>query len=89
LVDGTPYSNDHAARWSYKDAGAISARPRTMLRTIATPGATPHSVLSTVLDHCTPAIRGEDDDFSFLPHMYTALLVSIKGGGGLYLMGWI
>ena len=52
------------------------------------PDAIPHSVLSTVLDHCTPAIRREDDDFSFLPHMYTAL-VSIKGGGGLYLMGWI
>ena len=27
LEDGTPYSNDHAARWSL-DAGAISARAR-------------------------------------------------------------
>ena len=43
-----------------------------MPRTTATSDAIPHSILSTVLDHCTPAIRGEDDDFSFLPHMYTA-----------------
>ena len=43
-----------------------------MPRTTAMPGTIPHSVLSTVLDLCTPAIRGEDDDFSFLPYMYTA-----------------
>ena len=36
------------------------------------PDAMPHSVLSTVLDHCTPAIRGEDDDFHDLLCMYTA-----------------
>ena len=31
-----PYSNDHAVRWSNKDTGAISARPRTTPRTTAT-----------------------------------------------------
>ena len=36
------------------------------------PDVIPHSVLSTVLDHCTPAIRGEDDDFHALLCMYTA-----------------
>ena len=57
---------------SYKDVGAISARPRTTPRTTAMPDAMPHSVLSTVLDHCTPAIRGEDDDFHNPLCMYTA-----------------
>jgi hypothetical protein len=68
LEDGTPYSNDHAARWSYKNTGTISARPRTT----AMPDAIPRSILSTVLDHCTLAIRGEDDDFHDLLSMYTA-----------------
>ena len=68
LEDGTPYSNDHAARWSYKDTGVIFARPRTT----AMPGAIPNGVLPTVLDHCGPAIRGEDDDFHDLLSMYTA-----------------
>jgi len=68
LKDGTPYNNDHAACWSYRDTGMISARPRTT----ATPGTIPHSVLSTVLDHCTPAIRGEDNDFHDFLCMYTA-----------------
>ena len=72
LEDGTPHSNDHAARWSRQDAGAISAKPRTMPRTTATPGAIPHNVLPTVLNHCTPAIRGEDDDFHDPLCMYTA-----------------
>ena len=49
----------------------ISARPRTMPRMTATPGAIPHSVLPTVLDHCTPAIRGKDDDFHDPLCMYT------------------
>ena len=71
LEDSTTYSNDHAARWSRQDAGAISTRPRTMPRTIATPGAIPHSVLPTVLDHCTPTIQGEDDDFHDPLCMYT------------------
>ena len=44
---------------------------RTMPRTIATTGAIPHSVLPTVLDHCTPTIRGEDDDFHDPLCMYT------------------
>ena len=30
-----------------------------------------HSVLPTVLDHCTPSIRGEDDDFHNPMCMYT------------------
>ena len=67
-----PYSNHHAARWSYKDAGAISVRPRMTPRTTTTPGAIPCIILSTVLDHCTPTIRGEDDDFRDLLCMYTA-----------------
>ena len=68
LEDNTPYSDDHALCWDWQDAGAISARPRTT----ATPNAMPHSVLSTVLDHCTPVIRGEDDDFHDPLCMYTA-----------------
>ena len=36
------------------------------------PDVIPRSILSTVLDHCTPAIRGEDDDFHDLLSMYTA-----------------
>ena len=75
LKNGTPYSNDHAARWSYKDAGAISARPRTTPRTTATPGAIPHGVLPAVLDHCAPAIQGEDDDFHDLLSMYTGFIL--------------
>ena len=63
LEDGTPYSDDHAAYWGSQDAGAIFARPRTMPRTTATPDAMPHSVLPTVLDHCTPAILEKDDNF--------------------------
>ena len=43
-----------------------------MHRTTATSDAIPHSILSTVLDHCAPAIRGEDDDFHDLLCMYTA-----------------
>ena len=39
--------------------------------TTATTGAIPHSVLPTVLDHCTPAIQGEDDDFHDSLCMYT------------------
>ena len=72
LEDGTLYSDDHAACCGCQDAGAISARPRTMPRTTVTPDAMPHNVLPTVLDHCTPAIRGEDDDFRDLLCMYTA-----------------
>ena len=72
LEDGTSYSNDHAACWSYRDTGAISARPRTMPRAMATPGAIPHSVLYTVLDHYTPTIRGGDDNFHDFLCMYTA-----------------
>ena len=53
---------------------------RTMPRTTATTGVIPHSVLPTVLDHCTPAIRGEDAT-SMIPCACTpSLLVSIKGG---------
>ena len=77
-----PYtSDDHAARKDGQDAGTISARPRT----IRTPNAMPHSVLSTVSDQCTPRF-GENDDF----HAHSCappLLVTIKGGGGLPLKG--
>jgi hypothetical protein len=58
-----------------------------MARTIATPNAMPHSVLSTVFDHCTPTIRGKTatsvSPYSCIP----PLLVSIKGGGGHPLKG--
>ena len=62
LEDCTPYNDDHATWWGWQDAGAISARPR-MISTTALPVAMPHSVLPIVFDHCTPAIRGKDDDF--------------------------
>ena len=65
----------------------ISARPRTMPRTTATPGAIPHSVLPTVLDHCIPAIRGKEDDFHDPCACTPSLLVFIKGGCGRSLMG--
>ena len=39
--------------------------------TTATPDAMPHSVLPTVFDHCTPAIRGKGDDFHDPLRMYT------------------
>jgi len=71
LEDGTPYSDDHAACWGWQDAGAISARPRTIPRTTATPDAMSRSVLPTVFDHCNPAIRGKDDDFDDHICMYT------------------
>ena len=78
LEDRTPYSKDHAACWGWQDAGVISARPRTISRTTATPDAMPHSVLPTVFDHCTPAIRGGNDDFHVPLLMYTAPLCDYK-----------
>ena len=87
LENCTPYSDDHSAYRGWQDAGAISARPRTMPRTIATPNAMPYSVLSTVFDHCTPTIRGKTMTSTF-PHSCTPPpLVTIKGGGGLPLRG--
>ena len=79
-----PYtSDDHAACRGWQDAGAISAGPRTISRTTATPDTMPHSVLPTVSDHCTPAIQGKTTT-STLPYSCTPpLLVTIKGGGGL------
>jgi len=59
LEDCTPHSDDHAASWGWQGAGAISARSRTIPGTTAMPDAMPHSVLSTVFDHCTPAIWGK------------------------------
>lgn len=38
-----------------------------LLRATVPPDAIPHSVLSIVRIHCTPPIRGEDDDFRDLP----------------------
>ena len=55
---------------------------RTMPRTTATTGAIPHNVLPTVLDHCTPAIRGEDDDFHDPLCMYTVPPCVYKRGVG-------
>ena len=83
----TPYSDDHAACWGWQDAGAISAGPRMISRTTATPDAMPYSVLPTVFDYCTPVIRGKTTT-SILPCSCTPpLLVTIKGGGGLLLRG--
>ena len=67
----TPYSDDHAACRGWQDAGAISAGPRTISRTTATPDAMPHSVLPIVFGHCTPAIQGKTTT-STPPLMYTA-----------------
>ena len=47
----------------------------------------PHNVLSTVLDHCTPAIRGKPTTSTFPCACTPSLLVAIKGGGGLPLKG--
>ena len=55
---------------------------RTMPRMTATTGAIPHSVLPKVLDHCAPAIRGEDDDFHDPLCMYTVPLYDYKRGVG-------
>ena len=40
----------------------------------------PHSVLLTVSDHCTPTIRGEDDDFHVPLLMYAAPPCDYKRG---------
>ena len=87
LQDGTPYGDEHATCWSWQDAGAISARSRTISRTTATPDAVPHSVLPTVFDHCTLAIRGKTTTSTFPYSCTPPLLVTIKGGGGLPLRG--
>src|SRR6185503_8029141 len=73
------------ACWGWQDAGAISARSRTIPRTTTTPDAMPHSVLPTVFDHCTPAIRGKTTTSTFPYTCIPSLLVTIKGGGGLLL----
>ena len=82
LEDCTPYSNDHAACWDWQDAGAISARPRTISMTTVTSDAMPHSVLSTMFDHCTSTIWGKTATSVFPYSCIPPLLVSIKGGGG-------
>ena len=83
-----PYMEDHAPATTTppaeagKTTGTIFAGPRTISRTTATPAAMPHSVLPTVSDHCTPAIRGKTTTST--PHSCTPpLLVTIKGGGRL------
>ena len=87
MEDRTPNSDDHTTCRGWQDAGAISAGPRTISRTTATPDAMPHSVLPTVFDYCSPAIRGRTTTFT-LPYSCTPpLLVTIKGGGGLPLRG--
>ena len=78
-----PYtSDDHAACRGWQDAGAISAGPRTISRTTATPDAMPHSVLPTVFDYCTPAIQGKTTTSKLHCSCTPSLLVTIKGGGG-------
>ena len=51
------------------------------------PDAMPHSVLPTMFDHCTPAIRGKTTTSTFPYSCTPPLLVTIKGGGGLPLTG--
>jgi hypothetical protein len=78
LEDCTPYSDDHAACWGWQGAGAISARPRTIPRTTATPDAMPHSV--------RPLHPRDSGERRRLPrsavHCTPSLLMTIKGGGG-------
>ena len=66
MEDGTLHSNHHDAHRSHQDADAISARPRSCPGQLPCPAPhSPvlHSVLPIVIVHCTPPIRGEDDDF--------------------------
>ena len=65
-----------------RDRWSGEMESRTMLRTTATTGAIPHSGLPTVLDHSTPAIRGEVDDFHDLLCMYTVPPCVYKRGVG-------
>ena len=87
--DGTLYRSNHAAPWSCQDAGVFSARsghrPGQLPRP-ASCSSVPHSVLSTVVTHCAPPIRGEDDDFRSPLTCTPPLLVSIKGGDGHHLL---
>jgi len=74
--DPSPSGKRVRDRWS----GEMESR--TMPRTTATTGVIPHSVLPTVLDHCTPAIRGEDDNFHDPLCMYTVPPCVYKRGVG-------
>ena len=74
--DPSPSGKRVRDRWS----GEMESR--TMPRTTATTGAIPHCVLPTVLDHCTPAIQGEDDDFHDPLCMYTVPPCVYKRGVG-------
>ena len=78
----TPRLEDHTLL-GWLDTGVISARPRTT----TTPDATPHIVLPTVFDHCTPAIQGKTTTSTFPYSCTPPLLMTIKGGGGLPLKG--
>ena len=53
------------------------------------PDAMPHSVLPTVFDHCTPAIRGKTTTSTFPYSCTPPLLITIKGGGGFPLTGMV
>ena len=55
----TPYSNDHAACRGWRNVGAISARPRMISRTTATPDAMPPQCTSYNIRPLYPAIRGK------------------------------
>ena len=69
-------------RYSWQDAGAISAKSRTTPRTTTTPDAIPHSTRLLY-----PRNSGRNDNLRDPLYMYPSLLVSIKGGGGLPLRG--
>ena len=70
------------SRKRVRDRWSGEMESRTMPRATAMTGAIPHSVLPTVLDHCTPAIRGEDDNFHDPLCMYTVPPCVYKRGVG-------
>ena len=89
--DGTLNREHHDAHGSPQDTGATSAelgrRPGQLPRLGPCPPL--HSVLSTVVTHYIPPIRGGDDDFRSPRTCTLPVLESIKGGGGLLCKGVI
>ena len=72
-----------SGKW-VRDHWSCEMESRTMPRTTAMTSAIPRSVLPTVLDHCTPTIRGEDDDFHDPLCMYTVPPCVYKRGGSAH-----
>ena len=68
MEDRTSNSDDHAARKDWQDAGTISARPRTISTTAATPNAMP-TVYFLQYPTTVPRDSGENDDFRAPTHV--------------------